>query len=178
MIPVGIQQFASIAPKYLLPERMLKSVSSSAEVAAAADPMSALNSLGDEEILNIRAEDLEGMYIQSLGVEILQQNEDGKRYAKEYVESGSDPVLTKEEVQRISREDVVRGTSSSSQYEGVREKDILQSVGPAGIPTKLPRIPKQETLPKSDAAPAFAQATSSKKVNLKPLSKSKPSSVS
>ncbi|CAL8139490.1 unnamed protein product [Orchesella dallaii] len=68
MVPVGIKQFLEVAPKYLRPDNR-------------GDQQGGFQETGfSEEVLEIREEDLEGIYMKSLGVEVMQQNEDGKRY--------------------------------------------------------------------------------------------------
>lgn len=70
MVPRGVQQFLTVAPKYLRKTDSVEDKSS---------PRGSSYDFGDE-ILTIREEDLEGIYLKSLGVEVLQQNEDGKQF--------------------------------------------------------------------------------------------------
>lgn len=104
MVPVGLSQFASVAPKYLWPD--FESIVQKRQDGLDGSPAPS-SSGGYEEILNIREEDLEGIYVQALGVEILQQNEDGKRYAASEGQSQRD-----EDFERL-RASRYRGPSES-----------------------------------------------------------------
>ncbi|OXA60710.1 AarF domain-containing protein kinase 4 [Folsomia candida] len=144
MIPVGISQFATVAPKYILPDRLTKRHESK-------NKSESTNFIPDEEILNIREEDLEGLYIQSLGVEILQQNADGKRYCEEEEKSNSNKNCGDEHQQKVGS--LSKPSSISSSH--TRGDDLMNA-----LVEETSRVLQQDkTKSRAPMAPKFMQSS-------------------
>jgi len=169
MIPVGIQGLASAAPKYVFPNTNINSANLPSATFAFVPPDSLFRMpRKDEEILNIREDDLESLYIQSLGVEVLQQDTHGRTDSDQAVQNGNNFSATQE----------VNGIPKTDQS-GVQQSAGAPTLKPP--PTSPPPLesPAEKKLGGTEAsvAPVICLATSLNADHLKPLSKSKPISV-
>lgn len=174
MVPQGIQQFVTIAPKYFR--------KGGAEEAV---PHTSQSDFGfSDEVLVIHEDDLEGIYLKSLGVEILQQNEDGRRHELEEKEgsmtitvdrSGEllDPGIAEKIAEGVKNEPLKSPAAAPTE----NVKDILKK---QEIIRPAPQIADSSEFNASQlpekATPSLTQRQS--KELKKPLSKNKPTSVS
>ncbi|ODM99712.1 AarF domain-containing protein kinase 4 [Orchesella cincta] len=143
MVPVGIKQFLELAPKYIRPSTTGDQQETSGF---------------SEEIVTIREEDLEEIYLKSLGVEVMQQNEDGKRYMED-----------------LEREDIRLSNSSSAPLHSESlDPDVAQRIaaldraevvpGPATRSSPSQAPPLQYTqIPSEKQKLKFAKPLSTKK---------------
>lgn len=166
MVPKGVQQFLTIAPKYLRKEHSAEGKSS---------PSESSYDFGDE-ILTIREEDLEGIYLKSLGIEVLQQNEDGRQY-----ENQEDSVEREDHSIKPSHKpldaDVAKKIASS-----LREDSSTKPLVDHAVQSKQEKseIPAINTFTARPPIPVRSQPPQSKPKDAlkKPLSTKKPVSVS
>lgn len=167
MVGHGVTQFAAAASKNLF-EKTAEQAQHVVSNATAATVMGN-KPHPEEETTFIREEDLEGMYIKSLGVEILQQNEDGKRY--ELRNEGKEKVLViDEETFNKSVLSEMRAGNTEIFVTPAKPEQEAQKDGPL-----LEGLKQQ--LSKSQDRSAGAAAPQQQQPKLKPLSKKKPETV-
>lgn len=185
MVPRGMLQFLEVAPKYMSgrgkPEDDLG--------------MQQIQTDLSEEVMTIREEDLEGIYLKSLGVEILHQNEDGKRYeeslaaelAKERNTTTSAQQATKvSERESVNEETpLMAPTNSKDDVATMHRADNHRTLSAAAAPVSQNKV-KVETranlggvatkVQRGSPLDQHNKATESLK-HIKPLSTKKPTSV-
>jgi len=188
MVPHGVYAFA----KATLPVKMPTNIFTKTSTPSTDE---GFGGFPDEEILLINEDDLDGIYIKSLGVELLQQNEDGREFMKQYETQGHDPTNKSSDSKDFSNH---KEQNVSAPPEGLSAilnfpnpiaavENILANAKPA--PKSLINDPRLHEIMKSthsevkfeekyiptsgSTPPRPAQGTR----DVKPLSKTKPASV-
>lgn len=165
MVPRGVQQFLQVAPQYL---RKGEADSSNTE------PANVYQDFFDEEVLTIREEDLEGIYLKSLGVEVLQQNEDGERFSNE-----EDLESTGSGVNKSTGERQLDSSVAAEIANSIKASYTPNSSGQASRDSSNHSFETSNTENLQKPLPPLERSQSSKQhySSLKPLSTKKPTSV-
>jgi len=174
MVPIGLKEFASVAVKHIQPAAIVKD----------AKPKTSQTHqiVEDEEIMIIREEDLESAYLKSLGVELLQQTEDGKAFAahekkfsSSYQEHLANPKPLDAKTYRSHEEVKIANQNIQDHYQ-TEVQDVKAEITheELAVKSKSPSIAREASLEK----PKPSKKKSPPVQIVKPLSSKKPTSVS